>query len=124
MLVCKLNFRHDQTLIVAIELIDFDHEILVVDDVARLFNDARAQAQHFVHMRRRHLIFPFVAGDCRVLYRRLYSYVALVATQAHPDGLVLVGAEVALDDVVAAERKMFELAFDEEFPFYLKCQFL
>lgn len=90
---------------------------------ARLFYDAGlANSHEGFCFGNRNLLFPFKARKTCLVTGSLDGEIALVATDANPDGTSATRSNIALADAGGVHRLAFEVTDDEKLSFYF-CEF-
>lgn len=114
----ELDFRHDQPLVFAGELVYFPHHIALLYKMPCLLDD-RLFAQpheHFIGMVNRHWILVFIAGNAFAL--ALDCHECLVAGNPNPGSAALVDGKIALATEKAMGMNTPFIAVKKKLSFY------
>lgn len=109
-LVSRLQFYlgNDQTIIIAVKLVDFERMSTTVNKIAGLVDDARLTQLHQLHS----LILvdgflKLITTQASVDGRPFDSEESLVITNAHPDRMAMAAADVSLTYMAATAGLKF-----------------
>ena len=120
-LVFELYFSHDQALVFAKELVDFEGVVTTLDEPAYLVDDAwLAELHQLVGIGKRNLLFELIARQASIQRRAFNSDVRPFVADADAHGAPLLATDIALPDVALRKSLVLErVVKHEEFAFNL-----
>lgn len=97
----ELDFGHEESFIVAIELVDLERMLAATNQIAGLIDDARlTEAEQLLSLIRRNFLLELVAAETSVERRPLDGQETTTAAETDPYGASVSAGNVALSDPI------------------------
>lgn len=124
-LVSQLHFSHNESLVVAIKLIDLKDMLAAMNEIASLVDDPwLADAHQILCVRERNLDLELITSQPCTIAWTFDGKVSLAVSNAHTYRPSIARTYVALTDAAAIVSLIAKLSYDQELTLYLEMHFL